>query len=88
MWHYCHPFNGSWDDLWLAVLTRGFRVARDEISHINVKASLVGIVGLKTVMGMPDLIINGEVMYAGKVTVKSRIIEWLEEVKSTINQGG
>ncbi len=59
----------------MAVLTRDFRVARDEITHINVKASLAGIVGLKAVMGMPDLIINGEVVYAGKVTVKSRIIE-------------
>jgi hypothetical protein len=37
---------------------RLFRVARDEITHINAKASLVGIVGLKAVMGMPDLIIN------------------------------
>jgi len=50
-------------------------VARYEITNINVKASLVGIVGLKAIMGMPDLIINDEVMYAGKVTVKSRIIE-------------
>jgi len=59
----------------LAILTRGFRVARYKITNINVKASLVGIVGLKAIMGMPDLIINDEVMYAGKVTVKSRIIE-------------
>jgi hypothetical protein len=61
------------------------------VGQLRIKANIEHVrdikeIGRLGVMGMPGLLINGEVKSVGKVPPKAKLIQWLEEADAKQEQ--
>ena len=57
------------------------------VSQINIRANIEHVrdmreIGSYGIMGVPGLVINGQVKAVGKIPPRARLIQWLEEANA------